>query len=109
MLLARTVHIRVYVRLLGRSVHICVYVRLLARTVGLVGRTVRMFFCAQYRCPVDETVWDMSATLCWISREDCAMLRHSGRLYIMCYAELLARTVHVCYVRKTVQCAGRVR
>ena len=89
--------------------HICVYVRLLARTVGLVGRTVRMFFCAQYRCPVDETVWDMSATLCWISREDCAMLRHLGGLYIMCYAELLTRTVHVCYVRKTVQCAGRVR
>ena len=63
-----------YVMLLGRSVHMCLCSRLLARTVGLVGRTVRMFFFAQYRCPVDETVWDVSATLCWVAREDCAYM-----------------------------------
>ena len=53
------------------GVCICVYVRLLARTVGLVRRSVRMFFRT---LDVDETVWDVSATLCWVAREDCAYM-----------------------------------
>ena len=59
-----------YVMLLRRIVQ-RVYVRLLARTVGLVRRSVRMFFRT---LDVDETVWDVSATLCWVAREDCAYM-----------------------------------